>query len=401
MASRNQYVYSPGYSGPSRQVKPKAGSNRYGGARPGTPKRPAGKPKRRATGDMAILTLLFIVAPLCGILGVFVRAFLWVFIIIMVVMLAIMWGLKCFAPRGRAILSGILLILSAVALIAIIDLTPKDNTYLTYGGTDSVITSGDSGGAAQANAIPTATPGIDWSQVGNSETGADATQPSDTQDQTPAQDGTDDSSYAAIQGNSTYSEAEQVLNNYMNMWKNANYEDMVQYTLPSWRASQSNPSMQLYYAHDGWLLYGWSINREAVSSANDSVTITVVAEMAQNKKGDTSTVKKQYSSILFNISGTWYVDPDSMRSGIAVQQTQAPSSNGDDAANQATPTPTTDPSLKLWYNSDGGSYYHLEEKCSSINQKNYKFMKSFTYSQLNESTYSKLTNCSVCGAPRR
>ena len=141
------YLY-PGYgNGRTAQSRASVGQ---AGARPGAPRRAAPPARQQPMGDTIILVLLFVVAPLCGLIGVFVPTFLWVFIIVTLLVLAAMWLLKSFEPRGRAFLSGILLVLSAVALIAVIDLSPKQTVYPQYG--DGGTTFGTDGAMAQANA---------------------------------------------------------------------------------------------------------------------------------------------------------------------------------------------------------------------------------------------------------
>ena len=61
------------------------------------------------------------------------RLFLWVFIAVTLLALIAMWALNCFAPRGRAFMSGVLLVLVVVALIAVVDLSPDEGDFPYYG----------------------------------------------------------------------------------------------------------------------------------------------------------------------------------------------------------------------------------------------------------------------------
>ena len=49
----------------------------------------------------------------------------------------------------------------------------------------------------------------------------------------------------------------------------------------------------------------------------------------------------------------------------------------------------------------GGSYYHIDQNCKSTAPKWLPFDGQFTFSQINEGDYAKLTPCAECGAPLR
>ena len=55
----------------------------------------------------------------------------------------------------------------------------------------------------------------------------------------------------------------------------------------------------------------------------------------------------------------------------------------------------------LYYNPDGGSYYHTTNECKGVKEKYWPQMKSFTYGQLDDSAYASLTPCPNCQPPRR
>ena len=65
------------------------------------------------------------------------------------------------------------------------------------------------------------------------------------------------------------------------------------------------------------------------------------------------------------------------------------------------PTVTPDPNIVLYYNPDGGSYYHTDPDCTSIGAKYRPLTASFRYSQLNEEKYKNLKPCGECNAPAR
>ena len=62
--------------------------------------------------------------------------------------------------------------------------------------------------------------------------------------------------------------------------------------------------------------------------------------------------------------------------------------------------PIPEDSLPLYYNPDGGQYYHSDQYCKSVKNK-YLPLTGFTYGELESSPYGKLTPCSSCNPPKR
>ncbi len=60
-----------------------------------------------------------------------------------------------------------------------------------------------------------------------------------------------------------------------------------------------------------------------------------------------------------------------------------------------------DPDTKLYYNPDGGMFYHLDPCCPSISQLYTPLQNSFTYAQVNDLPYRTLIPCLKCRAPKR
>ena len=56
--------------------------------------------------------------------------------------------------------------------------------------------------------------------------------------------------------------------------------------------------------------------------------------------------------------------------------------------------------LILYYNPNGGRYYHSQETCSGVRDK-FEPMTPFTYGELNDKPYSKLTRCPCCAPQLR
>ena len=60
-----------------------------------------------------------------------------------------------------------------------------------------------------------------------------------------------------------------------------------------------------------------------------------------------------------------------------------------------------DADTKLYYNPDGGMFYHLDPCCPSISQLYTPLQNSFTYAQVNDLPYRTLIPCLKCRAPKR
>ena len=57
--------------------------------------------------------------------------------------------------------------------------------------------------------------------------------------------------------------------------------------------------------------------------------------------------------------------------------------------------PYPDDDMPLYYNPDGGQYYHADEYCSSVRSK-YLPLTAFTYAELDDEPYASLTPCPYC-----
>ena len=388
---------------------------------------------------MFVLLLMLIVGPLCGVLGVFLRPMLWVFLIVEGAAIALMWAFKCYLMRGRVLLTCVLLVLMTLALLAGVDVGKAPQNYQSYGG--QLAASNGAQPAVQSTDTP-------WGGVSGVGLGGLTSEANATAE--PVQDEQQDSQLAALNlegaqapvaADNTYGDAagadvapvqaeatespmtgvlaaaESVMKSYMQCWQQENWESMVQYVTPTWRSAQTNPQLQLYWNHGGiWTLNNWTMTAQNAQLNADSITFSILADLSKSTAG--TKITKRYEGIVIkDENGTWYVDPDSMRTGVEVKETasdvgaanaaavaedsalasQVTVSNSDTTAQ----TSSVNPNMTLWYNSKGGTFYHLKQKCESIGKEYYDSMKSFTYGELNDSAYAKLKPCKTCDAPAR
>ena len=85
--------------------------------------------------------------------------------------------------------------------------------------------------------------------------------------------------------------------------------------------------------------------------------------------------------------------PEPAATAAMPELTAAPATEpptGPTAAPELTATPGIYGGTVLFYNPNGGSFYHLDQNCSRVGDKYLPLMGHFTYDQLNEGRYQVL-----------
>ena len=121
-----------------------------------------------------------------------------------------------------------------------------------------------------------------------------------------------------------------------------------------------------------------------------------------DKNNGKDPVRYRFMILMVKESGQWYVDPNSLATNDVATETPSPAPGKETVVQSLAPrmtvTPIPDPSTKLYYNANGGKYYHLDPNCSAVNPK-FLPMASFLYSELDNAPFSSLQPCLKCGAP--
>ena len=130
------------------------------------------------------------------------------------------------------------------------------------------------------------------------------------------------------------------------------------------------------------------------SEADDSRTLTMIASI--DKGTGKAPQPYRYEVLMLRVNGTWYVDPASLSSATEIKEAVTPT-----VQITLMPTYTPDMALRLYYNPDGGSYYHKNQECTKVAVKYLPLKGTFLYSQLNEPQYSNLKPCDGCNPPAR
>lgn len=339
------------------------------------------RPKRsKREWNQLMLMVFFIILPVIGLLAVFFQPVRWMFMLLVIAALAVMWLIRAFLFPGRLILSavyGLALIFTLVTALSAG--TPKNRVQQH---TDFLNTT----------SIPVSTPAFSsmYNTMGTS---------APVSEQMPEEDPAVSAVYDGQGDRAEKSGAEIVLENFMEKWRKSIVADMVELTSPAWRAEQDNASQQLYWKFGQKPLVEWSQQSQPTGTeASTARTITVVADV--NYNGAVRTY--QYDAVVLLENDKWYVDPNSLSSGVLVPKPDpTPDPNATPTPEPTnTPEPTTNPKTKMYYNKNGGSFYHAEPECTSVGKK-YLPLASFEFSKLSESPYNKLKPCSECDAPSK
>lgn len=191
-------------------------------------------------------------------------------------------------------------------------------------------------------------------------------------------------------------EAAERLQSFFYFWHVNNDENMLALTAPSWRNQQAEPLKALFTIR---------ANRtpeddvEIISISGDEADTvrTAKVKVTINKHiTGRSPEMLSFNVVMLKEDGSWYVDPLSLASNEVVSTTKATNAMATQPVLH-----TAKPDTTLYYNPDGGSYYHIDPNCGKINARYLPLQGQFLYSQLNESFYAELENCTYCGAPLR
>jgi hypothetical protein len=336
-------------------------------------------------GDSWLQILLLAVLPILFVLTLLVSAsFLkYAFIGLGALALVAMWMQRAFVPSARATLTlvyGALILVSIVSLIT--GTTPRDTTTSTRNNG----VNGSSALNQQSNTAPTNNP-EGMVQMGGSNTPVvPETTPA------PAPESGEDSP------------AWQRLQQFMNYWIANNTANMLTMVAPSWKSVQEKPDNALFLIQSNRIPQDYQFEKISATEADSSRTITMTATI--DKRNSRPPVKIRFQVLMLKENNDWFVDPESLKSNDIVEDTTASTdTNSDDGSTvNATATPevtaTPAPRTKLYYNADGGTFYHADPQCKKVNAK-FLPMTSFYYKDLNTTKFKNLLPCPDCHAPDR
>ena len=300
----------------------------------------------------------------------------WLFIAVSAIGLCGMWFFSSFASSAKTTLS---MIYTALALMTAVTLMVTPDVPANPPRNDL-----PQGQTSQGNALPGFIP-----------TTNETPPPGEPANQTGA---------AGISEPDTSSEAATVLKDFFYFWGGNQSAEMIKFCAPSWQSSLSkSPETELFSILKNRIPSDLVIESISGTDANSSRTITCTAMIdARNTRPPS---KVRFQIIMLKEGGAWYVSPVSLTSNIPVEtpDPQAAQALNEEGKQPSVPTvtPVTDSKTKLYYNADGGKYYHLDANCSSIAQKYLPLKSFFYYQDVSTSKFKALLPCLKCNAPGR
>lgn len=199
------------------------------------------------------------------------------------------------------------------------------------------------------------------------------------------------------------SEAQLRLETFMSNWAGNRVEDMVRLVQPSWATAQDTPANRLFMLLGNRTPIEYNIEEISGSDEDTSRTVTMTASIDKNNGKDPTVYR--FMVLMVKEGGEWYVDPASLASNDEVSaETNVVNDTSAGVTTTEAPRTTVSPappaSTVLYYNPDGGHYYHMDANCESINVEFRPLQGSFSYSDLASYINEKnLTPCLKCGAP--
>ena len=319
--------------------------------------------KQRKPMDRGLLVklILFLALPALLALGLLIPALgalRYVFVGLAAISLIAIWGMKMFPQSARSALTIVYLALCCLAL---------------FGGSQT------DARQASAPAQPTATPVADQAVIN-----IDVTpEPSVSPEITPEPLGA--------------SNAEVRLSTFMELWATTQVEEMVSYVQPSWASAQGAPAKELFNLLSNRTPIEYAIEAISGSEADNSRTVTMSAKI--NKNNGKDPVVYRFMILMVKEEGNWYVDPKSLATNDVVTENPnaTPTAGNMTMAPRVTVSPTPAPDSMLYYNPNGGSLYHADQNCPSVDKDYLPLSGSFPYGELE--AHKNLEPCLQCGAP--
>ncbi len=201
------------------------------------------------------------------------------------------------------------------------------------------------------------------------------------------------------------SQAQLRLESFMTLWQVNNTQEMVSFVQPSWASEQENPSTSLFMVLSNRTPEEFTIEEVSGSDQDSSRTVTMTALI--NKNDGKDPVLYRFMVLMVQEGNEWYVDPNSLATNDKITESDENVVNDlSVAAATATPRTTVTPAppadTTLYYNVNGGSLYHLDPYCSSVDDAYLPLTGTFSYAELSSymnGTIKTLSPCLKCGAP--
>lgn len=368
-SNRGQYTSAPLYNMKNQRPVQAAASTG----------RPAGMPlseprKSRRCAPLAVL--MSVGLPALFLLALFIpsSALRSVFLALTLVCIALMWALRAFSPSARSTLSLVyaaMLVVVALALFISLQ-TPENRKTATVMADPQEVFSAE----AAPNAL-------------NSLMQAPPTETPEPEAQMA-------------------SAAQLRLEEFLQYWSQNRIPEMLSLCAPSWVAQQQSPESELWNMMLNRRPIQYQVESAPGTDLDSTRTITLKVTFA--REGSSETILNRIQVLMFRTNEQWYVDPQSLGGTVineeAEQQKlalwqQQNSFIGSTIAPTATPAPEGSEAAQIvYYNPDGGKYYHAKANCSTVQESDWP-LTGIYYSELNTNKYKNLRRCPKCNPPAR
>ena len=325
---------------------------------------------REIPWDTIAKVLMFGVLPILFILSMVFAwtAVKWVVLVGAVASIAAMWLRELVTPNARLVLSLLLASAAVVCLVSALATNAADNQNPAQPNQPGQMQQGStSGNNLDVNLTATDTPN-----------------PAPTPTATPV----DDSEECYAQ-----------LHSFFTLWKNNAISQMVNLTAPSWRSSIKGGTDAVTQKLFGEVLtnrtpVSWDFT--AITGTSNDIARMVTVRAVINKNNTLGESVYLWKVRMVKEDGVWYVDPATLQSNE--QESTATPTNA--LATQPVLN-TSHPDLLIYYNPEGGTFYHIDPNCESVKPKYRPLSGVIKWSQIEDDPYDKLEQCKRCGAPLR
>ena len=210
---------------------------------------------------------------------------------------------------------------------------------------------------------------------------------------TPVPEGTAASITGTVPDNNPEEALKSRLNEFMYFWAASDYPSMVNYCASDWKAKQENPLNALFAVLRNRTPLSFDFVAVSGESADKVRKVATIIQMDNHSGKAPRTYSIDYVMVQED-DGLWYVDPTSLATNEIPEATLVP---------ELTPVPAAEITgdTILYYNPEGGSKYHLDPNCPSVNLRFIPLQGTFLYSDVNDPQYQELKPCRICNAPER
>lgn len=172
---------------------------------------------------------------------------------------------------------------------------------------------------------------------------------------------------------------------FLNAWQRNDWSFMADQCTLTWREQTEEPGQSMYSILRLRRLLDYRVMVIVDTGAGERMAV-IGAAVTYGGRPDEAPVDSLILIWLKKEAGAWYVDPERLVCYPAA----------DGSAEQAF---KPDADTLLYYNPEGGRYYHLDPRCPSIANKYLPLAGVLTYGQLGDGAFRSLQPCPFCIIP--